>query len=117
MKFDPKVKQRGVVWLMVRVDGSSVAGGTDTTNGLLTEINNVTITENGSGDYSINISKPGIRTCFAVATPETDATAMRIVSLSSSVVRVKQVSTDLSTGVADGDFCVLIGVYNDSSDR
>jgi hypothetical protein len=116
MKRHVKSYQRLVTDIEVQVDGSAVAGGTDTTDGILLGAEHVTITENSDGNYTITLNEPGSRDCFAVATAITDVSAMRIIAVDSSTVQVEQMGEDLTTPLADADFFLLIRKF-DSADE
>ncbi len=100
--------QRGVTDILVHIDGSVVAGGTLTTNGVLLGNVHVKVTENGSGDYTITLNEPGMRDCFAVATPITALSNVEIADVSPSIVQVLQKTATTGSPLADADFFLLI---------
>jgi len=115
MKREVMSYQRLVTDIEVQIDGSAVAGGSDTTDGVLMGQEHVTVTENSDGNYTITLNEPGSRACFAMATPITDVSTVRIVSATASAVTVEQVVADQTTPLADGDFFLLIRKF-DSED-
>lgn len=92
----------------IRIDGSAVAGGTDTTDGILEGSSHCTITENSSGNYTITFLVPFYRTPVVTSMTATDVTALRIVAVDNESVQIEQVADDLTTPVADGDFHLLV---------
>lgn len=102
--------------LPIRVDGSAVAGGTDTTDGLLEGSQHCTITENSSGNYTISFNTPFHRTPVVTCMTATDVTTLRIVAVDNTSVQVEQVGADQTTAEADGDFHLLV-VGFDTADQ
>lgn len=98
------------------MDGSVVAGGSLTTNGLLQGQEHCKITENSDGNYTITLNEPGSRACHVIGlVPITDVSTMRVVAVTASTVQVEQVGADQTTPLADGDFYLTIMKY-DSAD-
>lgn len=108
MLREAKCVQRLVRMIPFRIDGGDVAGGTATTNGILEGTFHATVTENSSGDYTFTFNTPFSRTPVVLLTPITDVTTCRIVSVSTTAVRVEQVGADATTPEADGDFHMLV---------
>lgn len=100
--------QRKTRIIPVRLDGSAVAGGTDTTDGILEGSQHVTVTENGSGDYTFTFNTGFSRTPVVMVTPVTDVTTCRIKAVSTTSVQIEQVGADQTTPEADADFHMLI---------
>lgn len=116
MKRHIESEQRLVEKIFVKIDGSAVAGGTLTTDGLLMGKNQVKITENGSGDYTLTLNTPGSRDCFAVATGLTDNSICYVVATDNSTVQVKQETCTTGAALADADLWVEITKF-DSADE
>jgi hypothetical protein len=103
--------QRGVVNMYAKVDGSAVAGGTDTINGLdIGAAQHMTISENGDGDYTLTLTNPGQRFVGLFATSITDdANCTCSIGTDGTSATVKQ--TDLAAAaLADGDFFLMMAV-------
>jgi hypothetical protein len=103
--------------LCLKVDGSVVAGGTATTNGLSGDSAHVTVTENSSGDYTFTLNTPGQRFLSIQATPITDVTTCRVKSVTTegAIFTIEQVGADQTTPEADADFYLLV-VVSDAAD-
>ncbi len=100
--------QRKTRLIPIRIDGSSVAGGTATTNGIEEGARHVTITENGSGDYTITFRTPFKRIPVVLLTTITDVTTCRLKAVTTDLFTVEQVGADQTTPEADGDFHALV---------
>ncbi len=94
--------------LAFRVDGSDVAGGTLTKNGLLEGANQALITENSAGNYTITFNQAFARVPVVTAMTATDVTTLRIISVTALLVNVEQVGADQTTPTADGDFHLMV---------
>ena len=116
MHLDIKSTQRRIRHLYIQLDGSAVAGGTATTDGLVHGQNDVTVTENSSGDYTFTLNTPGQRIVNVQCTPITDVTTCRVKATTSSTVEIEQVGADQTTPEADADFYLLI-VVSDAADE
>jgi hypothetical protein len=116
MLRDMKIVQRLSRVIPIRIDGSVVAGGTATTNGILEGKYHCTITENGSGDYTITFNQAFARVPTVLVTTITDVTTCRIKDIDATMVRIEQVGADQTTPEADGDFHVLV-VGFDTADQ
>lgn len=104
-----RTTERGVRTYFVEVDGSAVAGGSNTTNGLTLGGLHMTITENGDGDYTLTLGTPGQRIVGVSGMPKTANSALTIGTVSASAVQVLQ--TDLANAAqADADFYLQIHV-------
>lgn len=108
MLREMKSPQRGVRVIPIRIDGSSVGGGTDTTDGIEEGKFHCTITENGSGDYTITFNTAFARTPVVMLTPITDVTTVRLKEVSATAFTVEQVGADQTTPEADADFHALV---------
>ncbi len=108
MLREAKCVQRLVRMIPFRIDGSDVAGGTGTTDGILEGTFHGTITENGSGDYTITFNTPFARTPVVILTAITDVTTVRLKAVSTTSFTVEQVGADQDTPSADGDFHALV---------
>lgn len=113
-----KSTQSKVRHLYITCDGSAVAGGTLTRDGLLNGQFDVLVTENSSGNYTFFLNTPGQRIINVQATPITDVTTCRVVAADTSNLKVtiEQVGADQTTPEADADFYLLI-VVSDSEDE
>lgn len=104
-----RTTERGVRTYFLDVDGSAVAGGTDTTDGLTLGARHFTITENGDGDYTLTLGVPGQRIVGVSGLPKTANSALSIGTVTASTVQVLQ--TDLANAAqADADFFLQIHV-------
>jgi len=104
-----RTTERGVRCYFLDVDGSVVAGGTATTNGLLNGAQHFTVTENGDGDYTFTINTPGQRVVGVSGIPKTANSALTVATVTLSTVQVLQ--TDLAAAaLADGDFYLQVWV-------
>jgi hypothetical protein len=101
--------ERGVRTYFLDVDGSAVAGGTDTTNGLTNGSLHFTVTENGDGDYTFTITVPGQRLLGASGMPKTANSALTVGTVTASTIQILQ--TDLANAAqADSDFYLQVYV-------
>lgn len=103
---------RKVANMYAKVDGSVVAGGSATTNGLDTgAAQHMTITENGDGDYTLTLSNPGQRFVGIFATGLTAGSVCTVV-VSSDGASAQVLQTTASTGaaLADADFFLMMAV-------
>jgi hypothetical protein len=107
-----KSTQRLVHHLYIECDGSAVAGGTATADGLTHGANDVTVTENGSGDYTFNLLNPGQRILNVQCTAITDVTTCRVKTVTATAVTIEQTGADQTTPEADADFYLMIVVSN-----
>jgi hypothetical protein len=94
--------------LAFSIDGSVVAGGTATRNGILEGTYEGTITENGSGDYTITFTKAFARAPVVTLGTITDVTTCRVKACTAAYVTIEQVGADQTTPEADGDFYVMV---------
>jgi len=108
MLRDVKSTQRLIRMLAFRVDGSDVAGGTLTKNGLLEGTFDALITENSAGNYTLTFAKPFARVPVVTSMTATDVSTLRIIAVSASSVQIEQVAADQTTPLADGDFHLLV---------
>jgi hypothetical protein len=118
MLREVKSTQCKVRHLYIELDGSAVAGGTLTTDGLTHGQNDVTVTENSSGNYTFFLNTPGQRIVNVQATPITDVTTCRVVAADTdkTKVTIEQVGADQTTPEADADFYLLIVVSDASAE-
>lgn len=106
---DMRTTERGSRTYFLDVDGSAVAGGTDTTNGLTNGSLHFTVTENGDGDYTFTINVPGQRILGVSGLPKTANSALTIGTVTASTIQVLQ--TDLANAAqADSDFYLQVHV-------
>lgn len=110
--------QRQVREFFFHVDGSAVAGGTLTKDGLLIGSNEGLITENSAGDYTIFFNQPGTRLLGAQVTAITDVTTCRVKIATSdhTKVTIEQVGADQTTPEADGDFFLTVWLQDASAE-
>lgn len=116
MHLDIKATQRRVRHLYIELDGSAVAGGSLTKDGLLHGQNDVKVTENSDGDYTFTLNTPGQRIINVQCTPITDVSTCRVKAVTASTVEIEQVGADQTTPLADGDFYLTI-VVSDAADE
>jgi len=117
MLREMKCVQRLVRVIPIRLDGSVVAGGTATTNGILEGTRHVTVTENSSGNYTFTFNEPFKRIPVIMLTPVTDVTTVRLLGEPTvSAFTVEQVGADQTTPEADADFHALV-VGFDTADQ
>jgi len=100
--------QRKVRAIFVTIDGSAVAGGTLTTNGILVGAQHVKVSETGNGAYTITLNTPGSRPCFAVGSPITDNSIIYIGECLKNTVKVTQETASTGAALADADFNLVI---------
>lgn len=108
MLREVKSVQRLTRLIPIRLDGSVVAGGTDTTDGILEGKYHVTVTENGAGDYTFTFNEPFKRIPVITLATITDVTTVRLKAVSTTAFTVEQVGADQTTPEADGDFHALV---------
>lgn len=108
MLRDIKGTQRLPRLLAFRIDGSAVAGGTLTQNGILEGLYDALITENSAGNYTITFNTPFARTPVVTGMTATDVSTLRIVAVSASSVQIEQVGADQTTPLADADFHLMV---------
>lgn len=110
MTRDVRTHQRGVRLMYATIDGSAVAGGTLTTNGLdaLGKLH-MKVTENAAGDYTLTLNVPGARICHVSAISIDNAEYISCSIPSASTARVKQYNA-AGALVADHDIQVCIHV-------
>lgn len=106
---DVRATERGVRIYYLDVDGSAVAGGSGTTNGLTNGSLHFTITENGDGDYTLTVNVPGQRILGASGLPKTANSALRVGTVTATTIQILQ--TDLANAAqADADFLLQVHV-------
>lgn len=108
MRRAVKSPQVGLRIMAFRIDGSAVAGGTATTNGILQGKYHATVTENSSGNYTFTFNEPFQQIPCVTFGTATDVTTLRIVDVTTSTVQVEQVGADQTTPEADADFHMLV---------
>jgi hypothetical protein len=116
MLRDMKCVQRMVRVIPVRLDGSVVAGGTLTTNGILEGWQHMLVTEVGAGEYKFTFNQAFHREPVVLVTTVTDVTTCRIKEVTTAYVVIEQVGADQTTPEADGDFHMLV-VGFDAADQ
>ena len=104
--------QRKVAMMFAKIDGSVVAGGTATTNGLdVGAAQHMTITENGDGDYTLILLLPGQRFVGCIAT---SLTALGVctadVATDGTSMRIKQTTASTGAALADSDIWACLAV-------
>lgn len=100
--------QRKMRLISVKVDGTGTASVSGTCS------KNVTLTDNGTGDYTVTFNLPYIQIPEVVACP---ITASRICQLGTVAVGSVQVLTkNLSGSAADADFHLIV-IGSDSADQ
>lgn len=112
MTSEVATHQRGAVLMMATVDGSAVAGGTAVTTGLDTgAAAHMTITENGSGDYTLILNNPGVRFLGLFATSITAlANCTAALATDGTSCTVKQITASTGAALADADFSLMMVV-------
>lgn len=108
--------QRKTRVIPIRLDGSAVAGGTDTKDGILEGAEHVLVTENGSGDYTFTFNVGFSRKPVILLTTETDVTTVRLKEVTTTTFTVEQLGADQTTPEADADFHALV-IGFDSADE
>lgn len=83
-----------------RVDGTGTAS-------LLTGGKELTLTDNGTGDYTLTFAVPFVQVPHVVATALTAATHVQIFAVSATAVQIKCFAMD-GTTAQDADFHVMI---------
>ncbi len=116
MLREMKCVQRQVRVIPLRIDGSDVAGGTATTNGILEGSHHCTITENSAGDYTVTFLVPFSRKPVVILTSATDVSTVWLKALSTTSFEVEQVGADQTTPLADADWHALV-IGFDSEDQ
>lgn len=100
--------QRKMRMMSAKVDGTGTAALSGTCS------NNMSLTDNGTGDYTLAMSIAFKRVPEVVATPITDNIVCKIGTVTASAV---QILTENLSGVAtDADFHVMI-LGSDSADQ
>lgn len=117
MLRDMKCVQRNARVIFVTIDGSAVAGGTLTTDGVTVGSPHVKVTENGNGDYTITLNEPGSRACFAVVSTITDNSLAYVAATAASTVQIKQETCTTGVALADADFNVMIVAFDSSEEN
>jgi hypothetical protein len=105
-----RTTERGVRTYFVHVDGSAVAGGTATTNGLTNGAQHFTITENGDGDYTLTVNNPGQRIIGASGLTLTAGSAITIGTVTATTIQVLQTTMTTAAALADADFYLQLHV-------
>lgn len=104
--------QRGVCTFLGSIDGSVVAGGSGVTDGLSTGLSrHMTVTENGSGDYTFTLNNPGqrflsIQACSITAL----ANCTAAITVDGTSFTIKQITASTGAALADADFWLNVAV-------
>jgi hypothetical protein len=102
------IRQRRAEFDVFRVDESEISGTSSA--GILEGTFRATITKNGTGDYTITLNEPGMRTMVAVGClPLTEDLTFKISAVSSSAVQV--VFANLSGTDTNTDFHLSVVVF------
>jgi len=112
MLRDLRTVQREARVIFVTIDGSAVAGGTLTTDGVLVGSPHVKVTETGNGAYTITLNEPGSRACFAMVSPITDNSVFYVGECLASTVKITQETASTGAALADADFNVMIVAFD-----
>ena len=112
MLRDLRTVQREARVIFVTIDGSAVAGGTLTSNGVLVGSPHVKVTETGNGAYTITLNEPGSRACFAMVSPITDNSVCYVGECLASTVKITQETASTGAALADADFNVMIVAFD-----
>lgn len=95
-----KCSQRQARLLALSIDGTSTAsvveGGSD-----------VTLTDNGTGDYTLAIDKPFLRAPVVVGSSLTAGIVIKVHSVSVSSITIKTYAVD-GTTATDADFHLMV---------
>lgn len=111
MARNVETHQRGVAVFYFKVDGSAVAGGSSTVNGLSIGYQHGVITENGDGDYTIVLNIAGQQFMSVQVTSITDAAVCTVAQVTDGLsFRVKQTTAADGVALADADFWVACHV-------
>lgn len=116
MTRDVRTTQRGVRCLFVQLDGSAVAGGTATTNGILVGFPHFTVTENGDGDYTFTINQPGLRLLYVSAESTPTDSYVEVTRDSASAFTILQFTRSTAAALANADFDCQIWVSSASDE-
>lgn len=101
-----QARQRLVHEIHVKLDGTGTAA-------ILQGSKEVSLTDNGTGDYTLTLVTPAQKVLAVHATPLTAVTAISVVA---SVSAVQLLATDLAGTAADADMYVTI-VVSDAADE
>jgi hypothetical protein len=85
----------------LRVDGTGTAS-------ILAGAQDATLTDNGTGDYTLTFAKPFARVPQVVAMPLAQDVAMHISAVSASAVTIKARTVAGSPAAVDVDFHVMV---------
>lgn len=102
-------RQRLIHVIGSRVDGTGTAA-------LLSGSNELTLTDNGTGDYTLTFDVAFKQVPVVVATPVTAGISLQIGTLSASAVQILAVATSDGTTATDADFHVMI-MGSDAADE
>ena len=94
--------------LSVKVDGTGTASVSGTCS------NNVSLTDNGTGDYTITFLTPFLRAPEVIATPVTDNIYCKVGTVAVGSVQI--LTENLSGSATDADFHLII-LGSDSADQ
>ena len=95
-----KCGQRQPYMIALRVDGTGTAS-------ILEGSNEVTLTDNGTGDYTLTFSEPFSRVPSVVATPVTADIYCQIATVAVSSVNIKTFNVS-AQAATDADFHVMV---------
>ena len=104
-----KSRQRLAHVIAARVDGTGTAA-------LLSGSTELSLTDNGTGDYTLTFSQQWARVPVVVATPVTAGVSLNIAAVSASSVQITSVATSDGSTATDADFHVVI-VGSDAADE
>lgn len=105
------IRQSKSELVVFRVDGTGTAAISEGKY-------HATLTDNGTGDYTLTFVRPAARTlCVVGAVSETANLMPQIVSASSSAVRIKWVDNDGTPTATDSVFHLSVMAFYDAQQR
>lgn len=105
-----KARQRLSHLIAARVDGTGTAA-------MLAGGNELTLTDNGTGDYTLTLATPSKKTPVVVATSLTAGVDVRIGTLAAGSVQILGIDTTDGSTAADCDFHVMIMCSDDADEK
>lgn len=102
-------RQRLVHMIAARVDGTGTAA-------LLSGSQELTLTDNGTGDYTLTLATPAQQVPTVLLTSKTSAVEVRLGTVTASAVQVLGFASADGTTATDCDFDVLI-IASDAADE
>lgn len=104
------IRQSKAELIAFRVDGTGTAS-------ILEGKYHGTLTDNGTGDYTITFDRPFRRTPVVVVTPVTANVMPRIAAVSATAVQITFVDNDGTPTATDADFHMMVVGYFSATER